>query len=221
MEVGVLDNTVERLFKVFYVVLTLSVERGYPGDSMSCPRERTCWTTHDNRDEAIERLFSEQSSNLNLLASQSLRQSRLIEIEIPASMLADGNPDRWVSDRCENLLGKAGWNPGNLARMLAQDKLSSFLLFQLGLAVVSLEEAVKSGASETLGGTPALALEMSACGRRAYSNGIIDDTILQSVVEVANKVGNAAWQGQDTLVFLDEISFVNKGILELYKTKNK
>lgn len=181
----------------FFVVASVSVERGYPDDPLSVARERVSFTSHADRDEAVTRLFSELDADLGDGAALSVRKSLLMPISVPISMLASGCPDRWVSDRMDHLLRQAGANPGTWWRAIHSNAVGPLLLSDLDDAVHALRDGVANGPGGGEHGVAVLAMVAAGAASRARANGVIGDGAAERVSDLCKRIGTAAWEGMD------------------------
>lgn len=181
----------------FFVVASVSVERGYPGDPLSLARERVSFTCHADRDEAVTRLFSELDADLGDGAALALRKSLLMPISVPVSMLANGCPDRWVSDRLDHLLRQAGGNPGIWWRAVHSNAVGPLLQADLDEAVHALRDGMANGPGGGEHGVAVLAMVAAGAAARARANGVIGDDVAERLSDLCKRVGTAAWEGMD------------------------
>lgn len=183
--------------RLFYVVASVVVERGYPSDPLSLAREAITFTTHRAETEAIARLFTELDADLAEGSAMALRRSYLIKASIPEMMLADGCPRRWVADRAERLLASVGGRPGEFRKAVQRGTVQALLEQELDAALSALSAALHDGPGQEPGGISALAMRAAGASLRAQHNGAVSDALAGRIATVTQDIGTAAWEGQD------------------------
>jgi hypothetical protein len=186
--------------RVFHVVFNVTLERGYPGDGLSLDRESTDFTVHPTREAALARLLAELDANLAADAVAALRRSFAVAASVPAGMLADGSPHRWISDRAGVLLARAGADPRAHVHAAARGKLADALHNELVRALTDLN-GVLLVPDPPPDLTAALAMDAAGAAARAERHAAILPALAATVTAACQQAGAAAWAGDDARRF--------------------
>lgn len=181
----------------FHVVLSVCIERGYPGDPLSSAREVSSFTVHQDPDEARARLFAELDCDIQPASALSLRRSFLSEARVPASMMAFGCPRRWLSDRLRILPGLSSAFSQSHLLSTQGEALEAILIKDILDRFQTLSELLEDPGDPSLGATAVAALEAAGSVARAQVHGAITNEVARRASGVAKAIGAAAWDGAD------------------------